>query len=251
MRGVQIPAPQGASLPAPATCILRCLGPAVDADFDLHDIYLFDGPTASAAAPPALAAAAGVVLPARGEDRAAALLAAGARRVLLGEAALVDNTVVSRLAGRFGTDRIGVYVPARRIEVSWSFDTISNADFRVLTPSVGAPAWEVLRADGARTGTQALWWAREMFKLGASELLLRVDILDDADLNLCAECVDTFGDRAWIGPLADAADALDHWVHHGRARQLALPSAACAHALALDAQVAAEAAGRAAAERAA
>jgi len=39
-----------------------------------------------------------------------------------------------------------------------------------------------------------------MMKLGASEALLRVDIGDDADLNLCADCSERFGDGVWIGP---------------------------------------------------
>jgi hypothetical protein len=239
MRRVQIAAPEGVQH-APLTCVLRCLGPIAGSDVDVRDAYLFDDP-GRGRADSAMLASAGIVLPVQGAARAAELLAAGARRVLLGEAALADSSIVSALAGKFGADRVGVYVPARRLEVSWSFDTVSNADFRVLTPSVGAPAWEVLRVDGARTGTQALWWIGEILKLGASAALLRVDIRDDADLNLCADCVERFGERVWIGPLADKVDALGQWVHYGHARQLALPPAPFAQALAMDAATAADA----------
>jgi hypothetical protein len=215
-------------------CELRCLAPAGGTPDHARDTYLFDSPALDAGA---LAAAAGIVLTREGPARATELLAAGARRVLLGEAALLDSSIVAALATAFGGERVGVYVPARRLEVNWSFDTISNADFKVLTPSVGAPAWEALRADGTCTGTQALWWIGEMLKLGASEALLCVDIRDDADLNLCADCVERFGDRVLIGPLADAAPALDEWVRYGHARRLALPPALYAHAIAIDAQM--------------
>ena len=234
---------------AAVVCAIRCLAPAGAVASDVHDAYLIDGPALDAGAIPA---AAGIVLPREGAARASALLAAGARRVLLGEAALLDSSIVAALATMFGSERVGVYVPARRFEVSWSFDTTSNADFKVLTPSLGAPAWEALRADGTPTGTQVLWWLGEMLKQGAAEALLCVDIRDDADLNLCAECVEHFGNWIWIGPLADAEPALDEWVRYGHVRQLALPPALHARALAIDAAVTATAdAGRAPVERAA
>jgi hypothetical protein len=215
-----------------SVCGLRCLAPAGSVPDDARDAYLIDGLTLDAAR---LATAAGIVLPREGVARATELLAAGARRVLLGEAALVDASIVAALAATFGGERVGVYVPARRFEVSWSFDTRSNADFRVLTPSLGAPAWEVLRADGTQTGTQAFWWIGEMLKLGASEVLLCVDIRDDTDLNLCADGVERLGDRFWIGPLADPAPALDEWRRYGHARQLALPPLLYARAIAAEA----------------
>ena len=221
-----------------SVCGLRCLAPAGSVPDDARDAYLIDGPTLGAAR---LATAAGIVLPWEGVARATELLAVGARRVLLGDAALVDASTVAALAATFGGERVGVYVPARRFEVSWSFDTSSNADFRVLTPSLGAPAWEVLRADGTPTGTQAFWWIGEMLARGASEVLLCVDIRDDADLNLCADGVERFGDRFWIGPLADPAPVLDEWRRYGHARQLALSPLLYARAIAVEADVPASA----------
>ena len=210
-------------------CEYRCLGPAGGTSHDVRDAYLIDGPALDAGG---LTAAAGIVLPRHGALRATELLVAGARRVLLGEAALLDSSVVAALAATFGGERVGVYVPAVRLQISWSFDTVSNADFKVLTPSVGAPAWEALRADGTRTGTHALWWIGEMLNLGASEALLRVDFHDDADLELCADCVERFGDRVWIGPLDDVAPRLDQWTRYGRARRFVLPPPLHAQAIA-------------------
>jgi hypothetical protein len=209
-------------------CDVRCVVPPGGACDDVRDAYLIDGSGAGNRATLDLRAArdaAGIVLPGQDPARAAELLAAGARRVLLGEAALAERSLLAALSAKFGADRVGLHVPARRFEVSWSFETESNADFKVVTPSLAAPAWEVLRADGARTGTQALWWIAEMLKLGAAEVLLRVDIADDADLNLCAECVERFGRRAWIGPLTNHVSAFGDWIRYGQARQLALPSA--------------------------
>lgn len=236
-----------------AACEVRCLVSSTAGAWPDGDGYLLDSSSRAAAETEPdrgarLDRAAGVVLAANGAERAAALLAAGARRVLLGEAALDDRTLVGRLAASFGPERVGVYVPARRLEVSWSFDTSSNADFKVLTPSVGAPAWEVLRADGTRTGIQALWWLDEMLKAGAGEALLRVDIEDDADLNLCADCVERFGTRVWIGPLDASTPRLHDWARYGHATRYALPAALYAqvHAAGVAVERARQAAERAA-----
>mgnify|MGYP005844902551 CR=1 FL=1 len=166
-----------------------------------------------------------VVLPVEDEARAVALLEAGAARVFVGDAALADAGVVARLAGRFGEARVGVYVPARRMEVSWSFETVSNADFKVVTPSVCEPCWEILRADGSASGTRVHWWLGEMIKRGASAALLRVDLRDDADLNLCAGLVEELGERLWLGPLAHSEPALGDWVAYGKLARIVLPPA--------------------------
>jgi len=197
-------------------CTVRCLTSV--GDDPVADAFVFDAPDLD----PALAAV--VVLTTAGEARAEALLAAGAACVLIGEAALLDSTLVERLAARHGSARIGVYVPARRLESQWSFDTTSNADFRVVTPSVCEPTWEVLRADGGGTGALAGWWIGEMVKRGASLALVGADIRDDADLNICAGLVEDWGERLWIGPLDDPAPRLDEWTAYGQARQLVLPA---------------------------
>ena len=139
-------------------------------------------------------ARAGVVLGAESEATATALLNAGVSRVFVGEAAVLDASVMNRLLKRFGGERLGLHVPVARQAVSWSFDTDSNADFSVVTPSLCAPAWEVLRPNGVPAGLLANGWIDQMVRHGVQSVLLRVDIRDDADLNLCAGMVEMLGD---------------------------------------------------------
>lgn len=219
MNSRDLPAEAELSGESTLACAIRCVSPAGAGIDAARDGFVMDGPEVDS---DHLHAAAAIALPVQGAGRAARLLASGARCVLLGEAALRDASIVASLAAEFGKDRVGVYVPARRLAVRWSFDTVSNADFRVLAPSSCAPSWEVLLADGKGTGTLAQWWIDRMLALGASLALLRVDIRDDTDLNLCADCVERFEQRLWIGPLADEAPAISEWIEFGHVRQLAL-----------------------------
>ncbi len=164
-----------------------------------------------------------VVLRAAGRERARELMARGAARVLLGEAALLDSSLIETLSKELGAEKVGVWVPARRLEVNWALDITSNADFRCVTPSCAKPAWEVLKSDGSRSGTEAGWWLGQMLERGASLALLGVDIADDTGLNLCAELVEQFGTRLWLTPLEDLDADLLPWVLYGQARNLAIP----------------------------
>lgn len=193
------------------------------------DDFVCDGPGAEAVA----ALCAGVILADGDEQRAATLFAAGADCVFIGEAALLDSTIIDRLVAAHGAERIGIYAPLARQSVSWSFETVSNADFKTVTPSHCEPAWEVLRADGSGTGTLAHWWLKAMRELGAARFLVRVDIRDDTDLNLCAGLVEDLGAALWIGPLQDSAPCLVDWVDYGQCRQLVLSDAAFAQCAAL------------------
>ena len=167
----------------------------------------------------------GMLPPEGGEAGIRAILDAGAQHVFIGEDALLDGALVGKLVTEYGSGRIGLHVPVRRMQVSWSMDIDSNADFRVMTPSVCEPCWEILRADGTRSGTHAGWWLGEMFRLGASQALIRVDIEDDADLNILAGLTERWGERLWLAPLADPAPDLEAWVALGRAVRLAVPDA--------------------------
>ena len=191
--------------------------------------FIFDEPGVEAIA----SLCAGILLPIGSEQRATTLLASGAACVFVGEAALDDSTVVDRLVAAHGTERIGIYAPVARQNISWSFETVSNADFKTVTPSHCEPAWEVLRADGTGTGTLAAWWLAAMRESGASCFLVRVDIDDDTDLNLCAGLVEKLGDGLWIGPLADPAPRLADWVNFGQCRQIVLAEASHAQAACL------------------
>jgi len=164
-----------------------------------------------------------VVLGAESEATAASLLDGGAQRVFIGEAALRDGDVVGRLLKRFGPTRIGLHVPVRRQSVSWSFETESNADFRVVTPSLCEPTWEVLHANGESSGIRASGWLDAMLQFDVQTILMRADICDDTDLNLCAGMVETLGSKLWIAPLHDASPPLADWIRFGLATQIALP----------------------------
>ena len=205
--------------PSPCTAI-RSLWRFADADATRigSDDLVFDAPGVEAVAD----ACAGIVVVDGDEQRATTLLNIGAPVVFLGEAALRDSGIVQRLAAAFGSERIGVHAPAQRQSVSWGFETVSNADFRTVTPSHCEPAWEVLLADGSATGTLVAWWLGAMRDLGASQFLVRVAIDDDADLNLCADLVERYGDALWLQP-APGTVPLSDWIRYGQARQFALP----------------------------
>ncbi len=164
-----------------------------------------------------------IVLNTESEATAASLLDAGASKVFLGEAALTDSYLVPRLLRRFGATRLGLHVPVQRQSVSWSFETESNADFRVVTPSLCEPAWEVLKANGETSGIRASSWIDAMLRHGVQSILLRADIRDDTDLNLCAGMVETLGNKLWIGPLNDPAPPIADWISFGQATQIVLP----------------------------
>lgn len=164
-----------------------------------------------------------VVVRSAGLERARELLARGAAQVLPGEAALLDSSLIETLSREFGSERVGVWVPARRQEVSWALDLHSNADFRCVTPSYAKPAWEVLKSDGSGSGTDAGWWLGQMLARGASLALLGADI-DDTDLNLCAELVEQSGACLWLTPLANLEADLLPWIQFGQARNLVIPN---------------------------
>lgn len=183
------------------------------------DDFLFDAPGAESVA----AECAGLILASGDETRARTLLAAGASCVLLGELALVDSEAVGRLVQEHA-GRVGVYVPAQRLAVSWSFETTSNADFKTVTPSFCEPAWEALRADGASTGTLLSWWLKAMRELGASRYLVQADVQDDTDLDILAGLIEELGDALWIAPRSRDHLPLADWISYGQCRLLALPT---------------------------
>lgn len=195
-------------------CLAESFNPARETQF------LVDGPASEGC----IAQCAAIILPDGDEARAEALLAAGARQVLIGEAALLDSGIIERLVTKYGKDRIGLTVPVRNLAVDWAFETVSNADFKVVTPSICEPTWEVLRADGSGTGTHAEWWIGQMVERGAQTVLLHADIENDIDLNLCAGLVEKLGEQLWVAPRSNGAPPLADWIAFGQVRQLALPA---------------------------
>src|SRR5574337_8821 len=80
-------------------------------------------------------------------------------------------------------------------------------------------------ATASRISRSSGWWLGEMMKRGASAALVRVDLRDDADLNLCAGLVEEWGERLWLGPLEDTEPALADWLTYGRLARIVLPPA--------------------------
>lgn len=177
-------------------------------------------------APPRDLRGASVVLPDGGLARAMAVRASGAERVFLADAVLEDSQLMKWLAEEIGSKHMGVWVPVRRMEVAWSLDYDTNADFRCVVPSYAKPAWEVLKSDMTRTGTEAGWWIEQMLAQGASQVLVSADLTDERDLHICAEMAERFGERLWFSPLTPGQD-MKPWVQWAQVRQLAVPEEDC------------------------
>jgi hypothetical protein len=164
-----------------------------------------------------------VVSPRADADRIEALLAGGARQVLVGEAALRDGGLVPAAIARHGAGRIGVWLPVRLVRSSWTLDRESNADFSFVSIPAPVPRWVALRADGSATDVDALWWAGEQVKAGCATVLVSIPAPADDDLLACAEMAEVAGERFWLDTgSADPAE-LRWWVRYGQVRQLLLP----------------------------
>lgn len=165
-----------------------------------------------------------VVAPRADAGRIDELVAAGAQQVLLGESALHDGALVSGAIGRHGGERIGVWLPVRRVAVSWGFDTTSNADFSVVSVTNPVPRWVVLLADRSATDVDAQWWSGEMIAAGCTTVLVSVAAPEDDDLLACAEMAEIAGERFWLDTGSADIEELRFWVRYGQARQLLLPA---------------------------
>ena len=158
--------------------------------------------------------------------------------MLLGDAALKDSGIVAPLTKELGTERLGLWLPVRRMGVSWTLDCEFNADFRCVTPSRVQPAWEVLTSDGRATGTDAHWWSGQFLARrdqasiaavraagGVSMVLIAADLGGDADLNICAGLTEAFGPGVWLTPLNRPDTDLRPWVRFGHVRNIVVPGA--------------------------
>lgn len=207
--------------PQESALVIRHLYRLTEVDEPTENDLVFDAPGAEDIA----SRCAGIVLESGDEMRATTLLAAGVPVVYLGETVLHDSTVIDRLVAAHGGSRIGIYAPTRRMEVTWSLDTVSNADFRTMTPSICEPSWEVLQANGSATGTIAQWWLKALSSRGVENFLVAAEVADDTDLNIMAGLVEEFGDKLWMAPRGNLPlRPLSEWVTYGHCLHLALPS---------------------------
>jgi cyclase len=114
----------------------------------------------------------------RAPDDARRLLRAGADKVALNTAAVLDPALISALAEEFGSQCVVVAIDARRRTTE--------------------PGWEVFTHGGRQaTGTDALAWARHCAALGAGEILVtsmdRDGTRDGFDVELTRGIVDIVG----------------------------------------------------------
>ncbi len=105
------------------------------------------------------------------------MLNAGADKVCINPAAVLNPDFIAEAAGRFGSQCIVVAIDAKR------------------DPAAVPPRWEVFTHGGRRgTGIDALDWARRMAEQGAGEILLtsmdRDGTRDGFDLELTRAVVD-------------------------------------------------------------
>jgi hypothetical protein len=53
--------------------------------------------------------------------------------------------------------------------------------------------------------------------------MIRADILDDTDLNLCAGLTELHADRLWFAPMTAGANRYADWLRWGKVARLAVP----------------------------
>lgn len=166
-----------------------------------------------------------VVLPQGGEAEARDWLGMSVARVLFADAAISDTGFIRRMVAALGTAKVGVWLPVKRMGVSWVLDKTSNADFSCMTPSIGKASWEVLRANHSRTGIDADWWARQMLQQGASCIVVSVDYSNEQDHTIAAELVEKCQNCLWLSPLSQTGVEWhqEDWQNYGNIRQFIMP----------------------------
>jgi hypothetical protein len=166
-----------------------------------------------------------VVLPQGGEAEARDWLGSGAMRILFADAAISDTGFIRRMVEALGAEKVGVWLPVKRMGVSWVLDKTSNADFSCMTPSIGKASWEVLRSNLSRTGIDADWWARQMLQQGASCIVVSADYTNEQDHTIAAELVEKCQDSLWLSPLNQTGVEWkqEDWQNYANARQFVLP----------------------------
>lgn len=166
-----------------------------------------------------------VVLPQGGETEARDWLGSGAARILFADAAISDTGFIRRMVATLGAAKVGVWLPVKRMGVSWVLDKTSNADFSCMAPSIGKASWEVLRANLTRTGIDADWWARQMLQQGASCIVVSADYSNGQDHTIAAELVEKCQDHLWLSPLSQTGVEWqqEDWQNYGNARQFVMP----------------------------
>ncbi len=101
-------------------------------------------------------------------EDAAAVFAAGADKISINSAALADPGLITRIAGRFGSQAVVVAIDAKRDDAKRS-DAIGDDAKR----GENGMRWQAFTHGGrSPAGRDALEWAREAESRGAGEILL-------------------------------------------------------------------------------
>ena len=130
-------------------------------------------------------------------DDIRSLLLAGADKVSINSAAVVDRAFVSRAAEKFGNQCIVVAIDARRVSGAGA-----------------SPRWEIFTHGGRRpTGLDAVFYAREIVALGAGEILLTSMDRDGTKQGFDIELTRAVADAVRVPVIASGGvGTLDHLV---------------------------------------
>jgi len=130
------------------------------------------------------------------------MLRAGAEKVSINTAAVLNPSLIEEGAKRFGSQCIVLSIDARRTRVEDGGWRIEDSAPSILRPpsSILKPRWEVFTHTGANaraTGMDAIEWARQGVELGAGEIVLNSMDADGTgsgyDLALLREVSDNVG----------------------------------------------------------
>ena len=120
------------------------------------------------------------------------VLRAGADKVSLNTAAVLDPNLISRCAARFGRQAVVVAIDARRASM----------------PTAGEPGWEVrIRGGRDATGLDAIAWAERAVDLGAGELLVTSIDRDGTGLGFDTELLAAITSRVPVPVIASGGAA--------------------------------------------
>ena len=104
----------------------------------------------------------------RSLDDAMAVFDAGADKISVNSAALADPSLITRIAGRYGSQAVIVAIDAKRIGAQHNNDQHNNAQH-----NNGEARFEAYVSGGRKAaGRDAVDWAREAEERGAGEILL-------------------------------------------------------------------------------
>jgi cyclase len=131
------------------------------------------------------------------------MLRAGAEKVSINTAAVLNPSLIEEGAKRFGSQCIVLSIDARRVpssELKVQSSELENPELLTLNSQLSTPCWEVFTHTGANaraTGMDAIEWARRGAELGAGEIVINSMDADGTgsgyDLALLREVSDGVG----------------------------------------------------------